>query len=130
MQSAAGFLHPNGTLGGLAAEFESRFNVSGGKGGGDAYMNVIGGTEAARFNTDGVVSNVSAPGLFSDVAISFTNDSRTLAQGNATNKFDWLVTSDDPLKFNVIPEPSTALVGLGCTLAMFLGRRRQRVSQA
>lgn len=125
LQSAPGFLHLDGTLGGSAAEFETRFNVAGGKGSGDAYMNVIGGTEAARFDTNQVSSNVSAPGLFSDIAISFTNDSRTLAQGNSTNKFDWLVTSDDPIKGNVIPEPTSALVGLGCTLAMFAGRRRK-----
>lgn len=125
LRSAPGFLHTDGTLGGTAAEFETRFNVAGGKGSGDSYMNVIGGTEAARFDTNQVSSNVSAPGLFSDIAISFTNDSRTLAQGNSTNKFDWLVTSDDPIKGNVIPEPTSALVGLGCTLAMFAGRRRK-----
>ena len=134
LQSAPGFLHQDGVLGGLAAEFETKFNISGGKGGGDAYMNVIAGsgTEATRFDTNNVSSNVSAPGLFADFAISFTTDSRTLAQGNSTNKFDWLVTSDDPIKAFIgspVPEPATGLAGLACLIPA-LGRRRKAEKRA
>lgn len=100
LRSVAGFISADGTLGGLKSEFQTNLNLSGSGGNGNlglAFMEVIGGTEAALFDRDGIQSGIQ-PGQFTDVQIEFTlttfgaNPDGTLK----TNLAGWLAAQNDP----------------------------------
>ena len=58
------------------------------------------------------------------MSIQFT----TTTAGLGLNPNNWLVSSNDPLRAVVVPEPTTVLAGLGClapVLSSLLGRRRR-----
>lgn len=125
--SKAGFIHDDGTLGGLATEFSSIFNATSG-GTGQTYLDVIGGTEADRFNND-FFSSPFVPGTTADLFAQFTT---TINDVDGT---DWLVRSNDPVtgEFNTpVPEPSTyGLMGAAALVGIALFRRRaQKAAKA
>lgn len=115
--STGGFLHPAGTLGGLTAEFLSVYNATSG-GTGQTYLNVIGGTDAAQFNTNGYVSPFGT-GNTADLFAAFTTTPTTVS--------NWLVASNDPISGNLasVPDGGSTLLMLGAGLIL-LGLRQQR----
>ena len=124
IKSTSGFIRPAGVEGGLATEFETIFNgdALSGFGSGSAFFDVTGGTLAGNYNTNSFVSPFIA-GKRTDMSIQFTT---TTAGGGGPN--NWLVSSQDPLRAVVVPEPTTVLAGLGCMapiLSSLLGRRRK-----
>jgi len=121
--STPGFINADGTLGGVATEFESNtLNV------GYAALNVIGGASAAQFNTNAIGFGGSSgagfsPGLgnqtSTDVWFSFTS-----TQG--VN--GWDVTSNDPMLANIsrAPDSGSTLLMLAMGLACLgIGYRRR-----
>jgi PEP-CTERM putative exosortase interaction domain len=126
--SKAGFLHDDGVLGGLDTEFSSIFNASSG-GTGQVYLDVIGGTDAALFDTDAFTSPF-IPGQTADLFAQFTTT--VFAPGAGVS--DWLVRSNDPVTgiyASPIPEPSTyGLIGATVLAGAMLYRRRQRNKSA
>jgi hypothetical protein len=122
--ATGGFLHPNGTLGGLATAFASIFNASSG-GTGQTYLSVTGGTDASRFDTNSFTSDF-VPGATADLFAQFTTTINDPAVG------DWLVRSNDPVSglFTAVPEPSTyGLIG-AAALAGIIALRRRRQARA
>lgn len=135
IRSTPGFIHtnvgsggPSAVAGGSAAEVEAIFNGGALSGLGTSFGNVIGGTQAANFDLNGITSPAGAfnfgagiiPSAFTDVKLNFTSTPGTSG---------WLVRSNDPLSTDFVPEPGNFLAGLGCMLPMFgvfFGRRRQR----
>jgi hypothetical protein len=128
-QGTPGFLRGLGNLGGPATEFQTTFNGDAllGAGEGSAFVSVaptLGGVGIlnANYNNNSFI----APhilGNTADFQLQFT--STTNFSG------DWLVSSNDPIRTQVIPEPTTTLVGLGCMLPIFarhLGRRRKSIA--
>ncbi len=122
-RSVAGFLHDDGTLGGLDAEFSSIFNASSG-GTGQMYLDVIGGTDAALFDQNAYTSTF-VDGRTADMFAQFTTT--VLTPGSVG---DWLVRSNDPVTgiyASPIPEPSTyGLIAASVLAGAMLYRRRQR----
>jgi hypothetical protein len=127
--STPGFINADGTLGGVATEFESNTAAVG-----YAALNVIGGDDetVAQFDTDAIGFEGSSGALFqpglagqvaTDVWFSFTS-----TQG--VN--GWDVTSNDPMLANIrgpsVPDSASTLGLLGGVLALFgfLARRRSR----
>ncbi|HEX2852055.1 MAG TPA: PEP-CTERM sorting domain-containing protein [Opitutaceae bacterium] len=126
--STAGFMFNNGTFGGQATEFRTNFNAGSG-GLGEAYLNVTGGSMASVFNTNSVTSPVSLannPALRADLFAQFTTD--------LTSVSDWLVSSQDPVRGNLItavPEPSTyGLIAAGALAGIVALRRMKKRAQA
>ncbi len=119
-QSTGGFIHPAGTLGGLTTEFLSFFNATSG-GSGQAYLNVVGGTDAAQFNTNGYMSPFGT-GNTADLYAAFTT--------TPTDVKDWLVASNDPITGTVagVPDSGSTLLMLGAGL-LCLGLRQNRKSR-
>jgi len=113
--SVPGHIHQAGVAGGLATEFESRFNGASLTGDGEAYLSVTGGADAAQFNHD--VFLPLAGGLpTADVRVQFDTAPTPVA--------DWLVTSWGPIVAEV-PEPgSLALLAAG-TAVLALRRRNK-----
>ncbi|MEO6785429.1 MAG: PEP-CTERM sorting domain-containing protein, partial [Chthoniobacteraceae bacterium] len=118
--STGGFLHNDGTLGGLATEFSSNFNATSG-GSGQAYLSVTGGSMAAAFDQNYYTSPFVA-GRTADLFAQFTTTLNDV--GN-----DWLVRSNDPVggAFVPVPEPSTyGLAGAALLSGMIALRRRSQ----
>ena len=121
--STGGFIHDDGTLGGLATEFASNFNASSG-GTGQMYMNVTGGTMGYAFDQNGFDSPF-VDGKTADLFGQFT----THVNGAPTITFDWLGSSNDPVigGFQPVPEPSTyGLAGAALLSGMVALRRRSQ----
>lgn len=121
-QSTGGFIHGPGTLGGLATEFLSVYNATSG-GTGQAYLSVVGGTDAAQFNTNGFVSPFGT-GNTADLYAAFTT--------TPTDVGDWLVASNDPITGSMggtnVPDSGSTLLMLGGALVC-LGLRQSRKSR-
>lgn len=118
--STSGFLHDDGTLGGLATEFSSNFNATSG-GSGQAYLSVTGGSSAAAFDQNYYTSPFGT-GQTADLFAQFTTKPNNLAN-------DWLVSSNDPVTgaFVPVPEPSTyGLAGAALLSGMIALRRRSQ----
>lgn len=121
LRSTSGFINAPGVLGGVDSEFQTTFNGNAlnGSGLGSAFGDVVGGTLAANYNTNSFVSPYIA-GKTADISIQFTTT--TAGAG------PWLVSSQDPLRAVVVPEPTTVLAGLGCMVPILnslFGRRRK-----
>jgi hypothetical protein len=116
LESTSGFIHDDGTLGGLATEFASNFNQTSG-GTGQMYLSVTGGSEASQFNSNGFSSPFGA-GTTADMFAQFTT--AALAPGAVA---DWLVRSNDPVIGTVaqvtVPD-GTASVSYGLMSAFVL----------
>ena len=131
MLSLPGYINIAGVGAGLATQFESRFNPVTTTGDGEAFVELIAGTNSyAQFNTDGWAMpgpNAAALGglgfdLTADLRLQFDTSPNLLAGT------DWLVTSDDPVKGTVllIPEPLTMMavvLGIG-GLGGYIRKRR------
>jgi hypothetical protein len=116
--STPDFIHPAGTLGGLATEFSSTFNDNSG-GSGQAYLSVTGGMDASQFNQN-YFNSPYVPGVTADLFAQFTTDINT-------STGDWLVRSNDPVTgdFVAVPEPSTyGLIGAALLSGIIALRRR------
>ena len=120
--STAGFLNAPGVNGGTAAEFATLFNDVSLIGEGSTYLSIVGGTDAAKYNTDSYVSaflNTTA-----DLKASFT----TAPPSGAAAAAGWLVDFNDPivgLTGSAVPEPSTyGLMGAAALLGIAAYRRR------
>lgn len=126
--SQAGFIHPDGTLGGSATEFASIFNVNSG-GTGQTYLSVTGGTMASVFDQNYFASpfiNGATADMFAQFTTVLNSDPQVA---------DWLVRGNDPVTGNLVPvpEPSTyGLIGAGALLGLVALRRRmqKRAQQA
>ena len=122
MVSTPGFINPDGTLGGSATEFETTFSGTAlnGSGLGTSFLSVVGGTLASAYNTN-AFTDLYLPGVVTaDMSVQFT--STTAGAG------PFLVSSQDPLRAVVIPEPASTLGGIACALPIlgsFLSRRRK-----
>lgn len=132
LTSAPGFLHVAGDFGGPLAEFESIFNAVSNSSSGTAYFDVTGGTMASFFDTNTITSTAGqingVPNA--DAWIQFTataaSDGPNPSKLGGIPPYDWLVTSEDPVRTNVIPEPMTMaglLLGVGC-LGRYIRKRR------
>ncbi len=135
LASTAGFIHTNTGaggpfpgFGGSATEYSTTFNFGSLTGGGQFYLNVIGGADQSIFNTNAITSPSAAfnfgagviPSQFSDFRGTFTS---------TPGQFGFDVTANDPLTGLAVPEPTTVLAGLGCMLPIFgtlFGRNRRR----
>lgn len=118
--STADFIHPAGTLGGLATEFDSVFNQTSG-GSGQAYLSVTGGTYAKQFDQN-YFSSPYVAGVTADLFAQFT----TVVNSSTGN---WLVSSNDPVTgdFVAVPEPSTyGLLGAAFLSGIIALRRRSQ----
>jgi hypothetical protein len=125
-RATPGFLRGVGDLGGPATELETTFNGDAltGAGEGAAFVSVA-PTLGGLGTLNGLWNNNSflAPhiaGNTADFQLQFT--------ATTNNSGPWLLNSQDPIRTQLIPEPTTALVGLGCMLPIFarqLGRRRK-----
>lgn len=116
--STAGFIHPDGTLGGSATEFSSVFNQTSG-GTGQTYLSVTGGDYANQFNQN-YYNSPYIPGVTADLFAQFTTAINT-------STGDWLVRSNDPVTgdFVAVPEPSTyGLIGAALLSGIVALRRR------
>jgi len=113
-RSVPGHINLDGVGGGLATEFEARFNASSLTGDGEAYVALTGGEDMAQFDHDPFAP--LAAGLpAADLRLQWDTFPATIA--------DWLVTGNDPVSADV-PEPaSLCLIALGAGLAL---RRRGR----
>jgi hypothetical protein len=128
-KSTPGFLRGLGNLGGPATEFETTFNgdALNGAGEGSSFVSVAptlggNGTLNALWNNNSFLAP-HIVGNTADFQLQFT----TTTQDSGP----WLVSSNDPIRTQLIPEPTTALVGLGCLLPIFtrhLGRRRKSIA--
>ena len=127
-KSTAGFLRALNDLGGPATEFETTFNGSAanGAGSGATFLSVtptLGGV--GTFNALYDTNSFAAPhiaGNTADFSVQFT----TTTQG--TGASGWLLSSQDPIRGRIIPEPTTGIMGLACMLPVLmrgLARRRK-----
>ena len=123
-ESTGGFIHGDGTLGGLATEFASVFNATSG-GTGQAYLSVTGGTDADQFNTNGFTSPFGTGGT-ADLFASFT----TFVPSGVG---DWLVSSNDPVRGATttpsVPDTGMTLALLGGVLPVLAVLRRKYVAR-
>lgn len=113
-QSVPGHINLNGVGGGLATEFESRFNASSLTGDGEAYVALTGGADMAQFSHDPfapLADNLPT----ADLRLQWDTSPATIA--------DWLVTGNDPISAEV-PEP--AVLGVLAIGALAVLRRRHR----
>jgi hypothetical protein len=113
----------NDAIGGnatLQAAGAATANVQAGFG----YMSVTGGTNAAKFDTNGYTFNNFGP------ADMFFRSNFVLANiQTCSSNNGWAVCSDDPIIGRTVPEPGTlALLGLG--LASFAGLSRRKKKSA
>lgn len=118
--STSDFLHAAGVAGGTEAEFSSNFNNTSLLGGGDSYLNVVGGLQAAFFNSNLFTSPF---GTTADFKATFT----TQPPSGAAAQAGWLISLNDPIigNFSPIPEPSTyGLIG-ACALLGYVAFRRR-----
>ncbi len=106
--------------GGLLTELLTTFDASNNTGSGGAFLDVTGlGSSDSVFDT-----NLGVGG--SDIELQFIA-SQTVGWFTSQTPGDWLLGDVDPAEATVIPEPTTALAGLGCILPVlgsFLRRRR------
>jgi hypothetical protein len=85
------------------------------QGEGFGYLDVIGGTHAAMFDTDGMLTG---NGTYADL---YLHSNFNIPQGGS---FGWPVASFDPMEGNV-PEPGTImLLGAGLIGAGFFGKKK------
>lgn len=120
--STGGFIHDDGTLGGLATEFSSVFNSTAG-GTGQMYLNITGGTEADKFDTN-LFTSPYVPGATADLFAQFTTVPNT-------STGDWLVRSNDPVTggFTPVPEPSTYGMVAALSLMGITALRRRKAAR-
>ena len=140
MISLPGFINAPGTGAGLATEFESRFNFGSFTGDGEAWVEITGGASQCLFDGDcwGVADSWAmnpahvplmpvGSDLDSDVSLAFdTFPAPAPPPGWDPNDDWWLVTSEDPMLVELIPEPLTMLglfMGLGGVGAYIRKRR-------
>lgn len=99
--------------------YTSTYNTSTLAGGGQAYLDITGGTDAAQFQTQSLTDlNGHKRDLFMDITF---ND----ADG-AASSIGWTVTSAGQIKGQAVPEPGTmALAGLALLGAGLASRRRK-----
>jgi hypothetical protein len=122
--SVAGHIHMAGVAGGLATEFESRYNTSSLTGDGDAFLQVTGGRDAALFDTD---TFDPLDGAYPKADLQLAWDTYPALVGpdpGDSGGSDWLVEADDPIRGTYVPEPAT--LGLVAAGALALVRRRRR----
>lgn len=125
--STPGFINANGTLGGVATEFESNTLNTG-----YAALNVLGGASAAQFDTNSIGFSGSSgaafvPGLgaqaSTDIWFSFTSTQGTDG---------WDITSNDPMLANIrgttVPDAGYTLLMLGAGLSV-LGLAYRRTTR-
>lgn len=126
MRTTPGFLRGAGDLGGLATEFEVTVNGAADNlaSSGAAFMSVgptLGGVGVLNHLWD--TNGFSAPHIAGNTA-DFSMQFTATVDGSGP----WLLSSQDPVRGYVIPEPTTALTGIGCMLPILmgaLGRRRK-----
>ena len=99
--------------------YTSTYNTATLAGGGQAYLDVTGGSAKNQFDTNGLTDlNGNKHDLFMDITF---ND----ADGKASS-IGWTVTSAGQIKGNAVPEPGTmALAGLALLGAGLASRRRK-----
>jgi len=126
--SVPGFLHSAGQAGGLATEFESHFIANSTTlGGGKAYLNVTGGTNATQFDTNGFTS-LFAPGT-ADLSAEFTTGALGVPGNPAVS--DWLANSNDPIRGTAaVPDNGSTLLMLGLGLGFLAEAYRRRSKNA
>jgi hypothetical protein len=128
-RATPGFLRGLGDLGGPATEFETTFNGDSlnGNGEGAAFLSVaptlggVGTSNALWDNNSFLAPHIA--GNRADFQLQFT--------ATTQNSGNWFLNSQDPIRTQLIPEPTTTLVGLGCVLPIFarhLGRRRKALA--
>jgi len=131
MVSLPGYINIAGVGAGLATQFESRFNPVTTTGDGEAFVELIAGTNSyGQFNTDGWAMPAPNAAVLGGLGFDLTADLRLQfdTSPNLLAGTDWLVTSDDPVKGNVllIPEPLTMMavvLGIG-GLGGYIRKRR------
>lgn len=114
--SVPGFIQGAGTDGGFAATFQGTFNgLAGGQG--QTFLDVLpGGSASSQFNTNSITSLFGSQ--VTDLQAQFTTSILSVPTG-------WLARVNDPITGLAVPEPTTALVGLGCMIPIMFRRRRQ-----
>lgn len=106
-------------LGDTTTTYTANYNTNTLAGGGQAYMDITGGTEQFTYDTNSLVDlNGTARDLFMD--ISFNN------RNNVASNMGWTVIMAGQVQGNAVPEPGTmALAGLALLGAGLASRRRK-----
>lgn len=106
-------------VGDFTSTYQSNFNAFSFAGGGQAFIDVTGGSAQVAFDTNSLTdTNGTKRDLFLDVTFNDVN--------NAASSIGWTVTSAGQIKGNAIPEPGTlALVALAALGLGAASRRRK-----